>query len=137
MGFGNGWFVEPQVEVSVFHASGASYRMSNDMRVVSGSGNSTLLRANALVGRRIELTNAKQVQPYVKFGWSHELDGKSVVTTNGIDTRTDLSGGRAELGAGVIAALGGRHRLYADYEYRKGSRFESPWGINAGYRYVW
>lgn len=48
-----------------------------------------------------------------------------------------MSGGRAQIGIGAIGALGKRHRLYADYEYQKGSRFESPWAVNIGYRFAW
>ncbi|MBB1628653.1 hypothetical protein A9974_25775 [Achromobacter sp. UMC71] len=133
----NGWFIEPQAELAVFRANSARYRLNNGMRVAAEGGSSVLLRVGSLVGRRLEMSNGNTVQPYVKIGWSQEFDGKSVVRTNGIGTRTDVSGGRAEVGAGVIAALGKDHRLYADYEYKKGSRFESPWAVNMGYRYTW
>ncbi|MFY3201065.1 autotransporter outer membrane beta-barrel domain-containing protein [Achromobacter xylosoxidans] len=133
----NGWFVEPQVQATVFHAGGGSYTASNGLRVDAESGNSVQLRAGSLFGKRIALGNGNEIQPYVKAAWIQELDGKSDVHTNGIATRTDLGGGRALVGAGVIGTVGQRHRLYADYEYQNGSGFESPWAVNVGYRYTW
>ncbi len=135
--FGFGWFVEPQVELSMLRASGASYRASNGLQVDADSGNSMRLRVGSLLGRRIALANGNTVQPYVKLSLSQELDGKSTVRTNGVATRTDLSGGLAELGVGVAASLGTNHRLYADYEYASGSRLDKPWMVSMGYRYSW
>ncbi|MGE7957820.1 autotransporter outer membrane beta-barrel domain-containing protein [Pseudomonas sp. NPDC089530] len=134
---GQGWFVEPQVGASMIHASGAHYHASNGLRVDAGSGDSTQLRIGSRFGRRYDLPGGGAVQPYVKLGQVQEFDGKSTVRTNGIATRTDLSGGRTELGLGVAASLGNRHQLYADYEYANGSRQEKPWAVSAGYRYSW
>lgn len=135
--FGVGWFVEPQVELSLLRASGASYRASNGLQVDAGSGNSMRLRVGSLLGRRIALANGNAVQPYVKLSLSQELDGRSTVRTNGVATRTDLSGSLAELGVGVAASLGTNHHLYADYGYASGARLDKPWAVSMGYRYSW
>lgn len=135
--FGLGWFVEPQVALSMLRASGASYRASNGLQVDADSGNSMRLRVGSLLGRRIALANGGTVQPYVKLSLSQELDGKSTVRTNGVATQTDLSGGLAELGVGVAASLGTNHRLYADYGYASGARLDNPWSVGMGYRYSW
>lgn len=135
--FGEGWFVEPQVALSMLHAGGANYHASNGLGVNAGSGNSIQLRVGSLLGRRYELANGNAVQPYIKLSQSQEFDGKSTVRTNGIATRTDLSGGRTELGLGIAASLGANHRLYADYEYASGSRLDQPWSLSMGYRYTW
>ncbi|AJG19340.1 autotransporter outer membrane beta-barrel domain-containing protein [Cupriavidus basilensis] len=137
MPFGFGWFVEPQVALSMLRASGASYRASNGLQVDAGSGNSMRLRVGSLLGRHIAFANGNAVQPYLKLSLSQELDGRSTVRTNGVATRTDLSGGLAELGVGVAASLGTNHRLYADYGYASGARLDKPWTLSMGYRYSW
>lgn len=134
---GEGWFVEPQAGMAVVHVNGDNYRASNGLDVSAGAGNSLQLRAGSALGRRIELANADFIQPYVKVGRAQEFNGKSTVRTNGIATRTDLSGGRTELGLGIAAALGASHRVYADYEYANGSKLDKPWSVSAGYRYTW
>ncbi|NYS11435.1 autotransporter outer membrane beta-barrel domain-containing protein [Achromobacter xylosoxidans] len=133
----NDWFVEPQVQAAWFGVGQANYRMSNDLHVQADSGNSVLLRASSLIGKRFSLANGAEIQPYVKIGWIQELDGKNVVRTNEVATHTDMSGGRAQIGIGAIGALGKSHHRYADYEYQKGSGYESPWAVNIGYRYTW
>ncbi|WDD91466.1 autotransporter outer membrane beta-barrel domain-containing protein [Burkholderia sp. FERM BP-3421] len=133
---GAGWFIEPQARMALNHVSGDSYRTSNGLDVSAGSGASLQFRAGSLLGRRFVLGNGNVVQPYVKLARSHEFDGKSTVRTNGIATRTDLSGGRTELGLGVSASMGDSHRLYVDYEYVDGAKLGKPWSVSAGYRYI-
>lgn len=133
---GAGWFIEPQAGMAVNHVSGDSYRTDNGLDVSAGSGASLQFRVGSLLGRRFALGNGNVVQPYVKLARSHEFDGKSTVRTNGIATRTDLSGGRTELGLGVSASMGDSHRLYVDYEYVDGAKLGKPWSVSAGYRYI-
>ncbi|OLF55319.1 autotransporter outer membrane beta-barrel domain-containing protein [Pseudomonas chlororaphis] len=137
MPLGAGWFVEPQVELSTVHVGGTRYHASNGLQVDAGSDDSTQLRVGSRLGQRYELSGGGIVQPYIKLGRAQELDGKSSVRTNGIATRTDLSGGRTELGLGVSASLNNSHQLYADYEHASGSRLDRPWAVSAGYRYSW
>ncbi|BBN53710.1 hypothetical protein TRE132_18350 [Pseudomonas chlororaphis subsp. aurantiaca] len=95
------------------------------------------LRVGSLLDRRYALPGGSAVQPYLKLGHTQEFDGKSTVRTNGIATRTGLSGGRNELGLGIAASLGTQYRLYADYEYVSGSTLDKPWSVSMGYRYTW
>ncbi|WP_157838814.1 autotransporter outer membrane beta-barrel domain-containing protein [Achromobacter sp. DH1f] len=134
---GGNWFVEPQAQVTVVRTGGDAYRASNLLQVDAAGGNSIQLRAGSLLGRRIELQGENFIQPYARVGWLQEIDGKSVVHTNGVARRTDISGGGVELGAGVTAALASRHKLYADYRYSAGGRVGTPSAFSLGYRYVW
>lgn len=134
---GDGWFIEPQANMSVLHVGGDTYRASNGLHVSADAGNSLQLRAGSLLGRRLILNDRDYVQPYVKLAYAHEFDGKSTVRTNGIETRTDLSGGRLEIGVGVAASLAKRHKIYADYQYSRGSKLDIPAAISFGYRFIW
>lgn len=49
----------------------------------------------------------------------------------------DLSGSRAELGAGIAAQLSESLQLHADFDYASGKNIEMPFGANVGLRYNW
>ncbi|WP_080379866.1 autotransporter BapC [Bordetella pertussis] len=133
----DGWFVEPQSEVSLFHASGGTYRAANNLSVKDEGGTSAVLRLGLAAGRRIDLGKDRVIQPYATLSWLQEFKGVTTVRTNGYGLRTDLSGGRAELALGLAAALGRGHQLYTSYEYAKGNKLTLPWTFHLGYRYTW
>lgn len=135
--FGQRWFAEPQGQVAVVRTGSDRYTASNGLMVSAEGGTSVQVRTGALFGKRFELQGDGFIQPYVKVGWVQELAGTSSVRTNGISTRTDLSGGRAELGLGVTASWSNAHRIYADYQYSGGQRLDVPSAFSLGYRYVW
>ncbi|KCV61076.1 putative pertactin [Bordetella bronchiseptica 99-R-0433] len=131
------WYVEPQLEMAVFHAQGGSYSAGKDLRVKDGGLTSLLGRAGLHVGRQFDLGDGRVVQPYAKLSWLQEFDGKNTVRTNGIRHKSRLDGGRVELDVGVAAQLGRHGSLYGSYEYAKGSRQTMPWTFHIGYRYTW
>ncbi|MFJ1065689.1 autotransporter BapC, partial [Bordetella bronchiseptica] len=133
----DGWFVEPQSEVSLFHASGGTYRAANNLSVKDEGGTSAVLRLGLAAGRRIELGKDRVIQPYATLSWLQEFKGVTTVRTNGYGLRTDLGGGRAELALGLAAALGRGHKFYTSYEYAKGNKLTLPWTFHLGYRYAW
>ncbi|MBN3269135.1 autotransporter outer membrane beta-barrel domain-containing protein [Bordetella bronchiseptica] len=131
------WYVEPQLEMAVFHAQGGSYSAGKDLRVKDGGLTSLLGRAGLHVGRQFDLGDGRVVQPYAKLSWLQEFDGKNTVRTNGIRHKSRLDGGRVEVDVGVAAQLGRHGSLYGSYEYAKGSRQTMPWTFHIGYRYTW
>jgi len=135
--FDHGWFVEPQAALSMVRVGHSRYTLSNGMRVSAGAGTSTQMRVGGTIGKTIALSNASTIQPYVQVGWTQELGGKGVVHTNTVKTKTDMSGGRLNLGVGVMASLGGNHSLTASYDYTASARIDQPKTFNLGYRYTW
>jgi len=49
----------------------------------------------------------------------------------------DLSGSRAEFGAGVAVAMSDKWQVHVDLDYANGEHIEQPWGGNVGVRYSW
>lgn len=131
----NDWFAEPQAEVMLWRTSGKRYRASNGLRVKVDANTATLGRLGLRFGRRIALAGGNIVQPYARLGWTQEFKSTGDVRTNGIGHAGAGRHGRVELGAGVDAALGKGHNLYASYEYAAGDRINIPWSFHAGYRY--
>lgn len=133
----DGWFVEPQVELSATRTTGANYTASNGLRVDSAAMNSLQSRVGSLFGRSLELGNGMRAQPYVKASYIAEHAGDSHVRVNGHKLKSELPGNRAELGLGGILQVSERSKLSLDAEFAKGNDIEQPWGVTLGYRYLW
>ncbi|SDZ66964.1 outer membrane autotransporter barrel domain-containing protein [Pseudomonas sp. NFIX28] len=133
----DGWFVEPQVELSATRTTAAKYTASNGLRVDSAAMDSLQSRVGSLFGRSLELGNGMQAQPYVKASYIAEHAGDSHVRVNGHKLKSELPGNRAELGFGGILQVSERSKLSLDAEFAKGNDIEQPWGVTLGYRYLW
>lgn len=133
----DGWFVEPQLEVTATRTQGAQYTASNGLQVDSQRVDSLQSRVGSLFGRSIELDSGMKIQPYVKASYINEHAGDSHVKVNGNNFKTKLSGDRAELGFGGILQVSDKSKISMDAEYAKGNDIEQPWGVTLGYRYLW
>lgn len=133
----DGWFVEPQVQLSALYVAADSYRLSNGLHVDAGDGLSTQMRAGARTGRSLQLDNGMRVQPYLKAGWVEDFSARNTVKTNGISSHPDGSGGGWYAGAGLTGELKRSHQVFADVETSQGTSIDRPWAVNVGYRFNW
>ncbi|QAX84380.1 autotransporter outer membrane beta-barrel domain-containing protein [Pseudomonas sp. DTU12.3] len=133
----DGWFVEPQVELTATRTQGASYTASNGLRVKSDNLDSLQSRVGSLFGRSLQLGNGMQVQPYVKASYITEHAGSSKVEVNGNKLDARLPGNRLELGFGGVLQVSEKSKISLDAEYAKGNGIEQPFGVSLGYRYLW
>ena len=131
------WFVEPFVQASGLLVSGENYDLDNGMKASSNRADSFLGKAGTQAGRTFALKDGGFVQPYVKVAVSHEFVSSNKVRINSNRFTNDLSGSRAELGAGVAAQLTDVLQVHADFDYMKGNSIEQPWGVSVGVRYNW
>lgn len=131
------WFVEPYAQVTGLWVSGQDYHLDNGMDASSNKADSLLGKVGTSVGRKFALKDGGFVQPYVKVAAAHEFVTSNQVSINGNRFNNDLSGTRAELGAGVAAQVTEKLQLHADFDYMKGNNIEQPWGVNVGLRYNW
>ena len=133
----NDWYVEPFAQLSALRVQGQHYELDNGLRARSNGADSLLGKLGTHVGRNFELAGGGVVQPYIKIAGSREFVKHNRVRVNNNDFNNDLSGGRGELGAGVIAQLAGNLQLQADFDYSHGKNLEQPWGASLGVRYAW
>ncbi|PHN30727.1 autotransporter outer membrane beta-barrel domain-containing protein [Pseudomonas sp. ICMP 460] len=133
----DGWFVEPQLELTATRTQGAQYTASNGLQVDAQRVNSLQSRVGSLLGRNLTLDNGLNIQPYVKASYINEHAGKSHVKVNGNRFKTDLASDRGELGFGAIVQVSAKSKIALDAEYAKGDDIEQPWGVTLGYRYLW
>lgn len=134
----DGWFVEPYGQVSALWVQGEDYALDNGMQARSNKANSLLAKVGTHIGRSYTLADGGTLQPYLKVAAAQEFAKSNRVKVN--DTysfNNDLSGGRGELGVGVVAQLSTAVQLHGDFDYSHGKNIEQPWGVSLGVRYVW
>lgn len=133
----NGWFVEPQLEITATTTQGANYTSTSGMRIKADDLDSLQSRVGSLVGRSFEMNNGMKVQPYAKASYVTEHSGDSTVKVNGIKLDASLPGNRTEVGVGGVMQLTENSKISLDAEYAKGNDIEQPFGVTLGYRYLW
>jgi len=133
----NDWYVEPFAQLSALRVQGQNYDLDNGLQARSNGDDSLLGKIGTHLGRNFELANGGVLQPYVKVAAAQEFAKSNRVRVNDNSFNNDLSGGRGELGAGVIAQLAGNLQLQADFDYSNGEHIEQPWGASLGVRYAW
>ena len=67
----------------------------------------------------------------------HEFANNNKVAVNNHEFNNDLSGSRAEFGAGLAVSVTSNLQVHADFDYGNGKNIEQPWGANVGLRYSW
>jgi outer membrane autotransporter protein len=85
----------------------------------------------------MQLNNGATVQPYVRAAWAHEFSKNNEVKVNNNVFNNDLSGSRAELGAGIAVNLSQRWQAHAEVEYMNGKGIEMPLGGTVGLQFKW
>uniref|UniRef100_UPI003C7BA7B1 autotransporter outer membrane beta-barrel domain-containing protein n=2 Tax=Pseudomonas TaxID=286 RepID=UPI003C7BA7B1 len=133
----DGFFVEPYAQVSTVVIQGANYNLDNGLQAKGERTRSIMAKAGATVGRDIQLDSGSVVQPYLRAAMVHEFANNNKVSVNNNVFNNDLSGSRAEFGAGVAVKLSQNLQLHADLEHSSGGKVEQPWGANVGVRYTW
>lgn len=133
----DGFFIEPYAQMSTVVIQGANYNLDNGLEAKGERTRSIMAKAGATVGRDIQLDSGSVVQPYLRAAMVHEFANNNKVSVNNNVFNNDLSGSRAEFGAGMAVKLSQSVQLHADLEHSSGGRVEQPWGANVGVRYTW
>lgn len=131
----NDYFVEPFAQLSAVQIQGKHYTLDNDMDADGDRMRSLLGKAGATVGRNFGFADGAVAQPYVRAAIAHEFASNNEVKVNNNVFNNDLSGSRAEFGAGVAVAMSERWQMHVDLDYAKGKHIEQPYGVNLGWRY--
>lgn len=131
-----GWYLEPQAQLSMGHQSGGHFMASNGLRVDVNSYTSTLGRLGMNMG--YELKNGKNpVNIYGKVSYMHEFNGDIGFKMNGIENQQTFSDSWWTYGIGITAQINKKHNVFLDIERASGGKFTQPWSVNGGYRFNW
>ncbi|VVP23984.1 hypothetical protein PS898_03982 [Pseudomonas fluorescens] len=131
------YFIEPFTQLSAVQIQGKQYTLDNDMDADGDRMRSLVAKAGATVGRNFAFNDGAIAQPYLRAAVAHEFASNNEVKVNDNVFNNDLSGSRAEFGAGVAVALSAKWQVHADFDYSTGEHIEQPWGANVGVRFNW
>ena len=133
----SGWYIEPQVQLTLGYLGGSRYKTSNDLEVQQGSITSALGRLGFNIGKDI---NSK-TNIYIKGSWMHEFGGSYKSTlhdyTGGDHVTIEQSYNDTwfEYGVGASIQTGKNNQIYFDVERSAGSDFKKDWNWNVGARW--
>lgn len=137
LALGQGWFVEPQVQLAAAHLQGPQYTSSDGLAVDGNAVDSVQARAGGRAGRNWQLDSGAQVQGYLSASWIDELAGAGEVKVNGHALDNQLPGSHAELGAGGSLLVSDHQKVMVEAHYANGHEIEQPLSLTLGYRYLW
>ena len=129
----NGFWIEPQVELTYGTVGSVDYLTSKGARVHQDSVDSLVGRLGFSLGKDI-----KQGNVYVRASYLYDFDGETKATMSGAGTasfKQDLGGGWWEVGVGTNINLSEATHLYFDVEKTYGGNVATPWQWNAGVRW--
>lgn len=132
--FGEGFFIEPQLQLSWYWMKGTDFTTSNGMKVEQDDAYALTGRAGLVLGKKWDLDEGRYFQPYIKGGVNHEFAGDQKVTVNDIAFSDDLRGTRIYYGAGFDVQFASNARFYAEFEREDGNKASTPWSVSAGLR---
>ena len=130
----NGFWIEPQVELTYGYVGAVDYLTNNDVKVRQNGMDSLVGRIGFAMGRNIKAGNV-----YARASYLYDFDGETDVTfsknnvTRGFEQ--DLGGGWWEIGVGTNINLSEATHLYFDVEKTYGGNVATPWQWNAGVRW--
>ena len=131
---GNGFWIEPQVELTYGTVGAVDYTTSNGAEVRQEGMDSLVGRVGFSLGKDIKAGNI-----YARASYLYDFDGETEVTMShsGISDvyEQDLGGGWFEVGLGANINLSAATHLYFDVEKTYGGDVATPWQWSAGIRY--
>lgn len=131
-----GWYVEPQFQLSVGQQNGGHFTASNGLRIKADSFRSVMARTELHLGYEVK-EGKNPINVYGKLGVVKEFDGDVDYYLNGSHEQTSYGDTWKLWGAGITAQFSQKHNLYLEVERATGGKFTQNWGVNGGYRYAW
>lgn len=132
---GNGFWIEPQVELTYGTVGAVDYTTGNGAKVRQEGMDSLVGRVGFSFGKDIKAGNI-----YARASYLYDFDGETEVTMShsGISDvyEQDLGGGWFEVGLGANINLSDATHLYFDVEKTYGGDVATPWQWNAGMRWT-
>ena len=132
---GNGFWIEPQVELTYGTVGAVDYTTGNGAKVRQEGMDSLVGRVGFSIGKDIKAGNI-----YARASYLYDFDGETEVTMShsGISDvyEQDLGGGWFEVGLGANINLSDATHLYFDVEKTYGGDVATPWQWNVGMRWT-
>lgn len=131
----DGYFIEPFAQVAAAAVAGKDFTLDNGFDANGDVNRSLLGKVGTTLGKTISLGGDSMIQPYVKAAFAHEFAQRNQVQVNNNLFNNDLSGSRAELGAGVAWTVAKDFQVYGEAGYMNGKNIEMPYSFSLGASY--
>lgn len=131
----DGYFIEPFAQVAAAAVAGKDFTLDNGFDANGDVSRSLLGKVGTTLGKTISLGGDSMIQPYVKAAFAHEFAQRNQVQVNDNVFNNDLSGSRAELGAGVAWTVAKDFQVYGEVGYMNGKNIEMPYSFSLGASY--
>ncbi|MEY0255046.1 autotransporter outer membrane beta-barrel domain-containing protein [Morganella morganii] len=126
----------PYARLSYMRADSKSVHLNNNMQAKLNAQQSLQSELGLHAGKDFTLNNQVIITPYATLAWQHEFISNNDVTINQRNTfDTDFSGDSLKAGGGLTVRFTPQIQAYAEIDYRKGDKTESPVHGNIGVRY--
>ncbi|MFL9021119.1 autotransporter outer membrane beta-barrel domain-containing protein [Proteus mirabilis] len=130
------FWAEPYARLSYMRADSKSVHLNNNMQAKLDAQQSLQSELGLHAGKDFTLNNQVIITPYATLAWQHEFINNNDVTINQRNTfDTDFSGDSLKAGGGLTVRFTPQIQAYAEIDYRKGDKTESPLHGNIGVRY--
>ncbi len=130
----NGFWIEPQVELTYGTVDAADYTTKRGVKVHHDSMNSLVGRLGFALGKDIKAGHL-----YARASYLYDFDGDTSMTMSHNGSRAhfkdDIGGGWWEVGVGANLNLSKATHMYIDVEKTYGGDVVTPWQWGIGFRY--
>lgn len=128
-----GFYIEPQAQLSVAYNGSSSYRASNGLQISVDDYTSTLGKLSTTLGYHKE-NSLTPMNGYITLAYLNEMSAKTDFNFNNRRHTQKFTGTWYTLAIGMNTEIRKQHALYIDMERSEGNRFNDH-KINAGYRF--
>ena len=130
-----GWYLDPQLEITLGRLNGAGYSTDNGVRVQTDGVNSASCGIGIALGRAF--ANGGNI--YVRGSWLHEFGGSydiNMTDSNNVQLveSQSMKDTWCEVDLGGDVMLGKQNNLYFGIARSFGGTFQKKWQVNAGLR---
>ena len=127
------WYLEPQLQLSYFHAPEKSYSLSNGMIVTQSSQNSVMGRMGLVVGKEFQLEDDKtHANLFLSAGLKHEFSSNRNVRVNNLDFDHDFGRTTGYIGMGTVWNFAKDTNLFAHIEHERGNGYTKDIEVRLG-----
>jgi len=129
--------LEPQLQCAYVQFPAAGFTTNSLINVSITSGDSSQIRAGALLAYKKKSTPTTLFQPYAKFHLAQQWHRGHEINVEGDTFATSLKGFRVETGFGLNWQITKPLQAYFDYEATFARNYTKPYALSAGITYAW
>lgn len=129
------YFIEPYMRASYFIAQSKSIELDNGMSAKFDNSKSLKGEVGTSFGKTFLLNNGADITPYARIAIEREFIKNNGITINSVNNfNNDFSGNIGKYGVGLNSQVTKSTAIFAEVDYRKGNKIESPIMGNVGFR---